>query len=513
MFALLPAFRASAQFDTVNYHVGVWAGVSGQDYLPHWLTANRFGILDDGDRAVGLTRVGASSVYRPNKHWSFTMALDAVGKYNFAQYTSNLFLQQGYLQIKRGIFVFTGGRLEQTLGTHAEGLSSGSLAVSGNARPIPQLQLAVPGYRDVPFTKGFVSFKGTYTHGWLGNDKERNIKNSLLHEKSFYLKFGGKFPLNFSAGLIHQVVWGGEDRKIGKLPASLRDYARVIMGESAEAVDLNNPLLGEAANALGDNMGVYDFGLHLRLKDKSILVYHQTPFEDWTGSRLFRNKDRLLGIYFQNGKENKWLKGIVYEFLYTKYQSGPSRPGGANDAPGLKDSYGYDFGGRDNYYNNYLYKTGWVYLDRIIGTPLFYTKSRARRYIEGFVDPDEKRFNFNVVNNRVVAHHIGIEGGSALLKYKLLATFTKNFGTYGGINGGITEWGSIENPDAAYAFRPAKRQYYFLLEVETHPFSKQWSLLTSVGWDTGQLTRNAGLWVGLRRQGIIRRQPAVQGDK
>ena len=150
-----------------------------------------------------------------------------------------------------------------------------------------------------------------------------------------------------------------------------------------------------------------------------------------------------------------------------------------------------------------LYKTGWTYQDRIIGTPLFFTKSRTRLYVPGFVEPDQDNFDFNVVNNRVVAHHVGIEGYLRQAQYKLLSTFTRNYGTYGGLNNGIRYWGSIENPDAEYAFKPAQRQAYFLLEVASHPFSQQWSLLTSVAWDVGQLTNNVGILIGLRREGIL----------
>ena len=72
-----------------------------------------------------------------------------------------------------------------------------------------------------------------------------------------------------------------------------------------------------------------------------------------------------------------------------------------------------------------------------------------------------------------------------------------------GINGGINRWGSITDPDAPYAFRPPKRQGYLLLEVETHPFSPQWSLLTSVAADFGELTDNVGVMTGLRRKGTV----------
>ncbi len=503
LLTLLNISIALGQVDSIAYHIGVMGSTATQQYLPHWITANRFGILDDNEYAVSVLRGGLQANYKFFKTLKLEGKIDAVAKQSFrASQNSDFFLQQAYLQATYSIFELTGGRIERTLGTHAEGLSSGSLALSGNTRPIPMIFISVPEFESVPFTKGFIKFKGTYGHGWL--EKERYVKSPYLHEKSFYLNFGGDFKINFSAGIVHFVIWGGEDASIGKLPSDFKDYLRVIMGKSGEGLDTTkNVLLGETANALGDNLGIYDFGLQAHLKNFDLSLYHQTPFEDWTGTRLFRNRDRLLGLHLKNKKTNHIVSGFVYEFLYTKYQSGPGLPGGVHDAPG-DSGYGYDFGGRDNYYNNYLYKTGWVYQDRILGTPLFFTLSRARLYFPGFVEPDRRRFNFNVVNNRVTAHHVGFMGKIKKVGYKFLSTLTKNYGTYGGINGGITEWGSIENPDLEYAFKPARNQYYFLLELESHPFSSNWSLLTTLAWDTGDLTRNVGILVGLKRQGLIK---------
>ncbi len=493
--------------DTLRYELGTQAASASQQYLPHWLTANRFGVLDDAEYAVGLLR-GAATYQRPlTKRFRLKAGLDVIAKAPFAgELSPRLLLQQGYVRLHYGIFELSGGRQQRTLGTQADDLTTGSLSVSGNARPIPQILAAVPEYSAVPFTRGYVEFKGTFAHGWLGND--RFVKGAWLHQKSLFIRVGGSFWLNGSAGLVHNVVWAGENERVGDLPSGLSDFWQVANGREAKGVDTTNLFLLGEKSALGDNLGVYDFSLLFKTKNYHFLIYHQTPFEDWTGSRLARNRDRLLGINLTVPKGNRWIESVVYEYVYTKYQSGPTIPGAPNGPP--TDKFGNDFGGRDNYYNNYLYKTGWVYQDRIIGTPLFFTKSRARRYIPGFVDPDEAGFNFNVVNNRVVAHHIGVKGSVKEISYRILSTFSTNYGTYGGINGGINSWGSIENPDAPYAFKPAKRQAYLLLEVESHPFSKHWSLLTSVAVDAGQLTDNVGVLVGLRREGVWTRQQQLQ---
>ena len=497
LIATAPGFAQ----DTIDYHLSTHLGIASQNYLPHWLTANRFGILNDQNHAVGLLRGGVETKHQFTKQLSVGAGIDLMAKIPFTEDQSSQFwLQQGYVTVQYGIFELSGGRMERTLGTPDSDLSTGSLALSGNARPIPQILLSVPEFSAVPFTKGYVEFKGTYAHGWLGED--RHVRNPYLHEKSLYVRFGGPWMINVAGGLIHTTIWGGEVANI-KLPSGLADYWDVVLARSAnEAFNPGGILDGEIINALGDNMGVYDLNVLFKTKNYHFLVYQQTPFEDKSGNNPF-NKDRLLGINVVNQRSNAWLSSIVYEFVTTKHQSGPSRPGGVDDGPGSKDRFGLSFGGRDNYYNNYLYKTGWVYQNRIIGTPLFYTLARTRLYFPDFVEPDLYKFNFNVVNNRVVAHHVGVSGNIKKVSYKFLSTFTRNFGTYGGLNGGITEWGSVDQPDAPYAFRPPKHQSYFLLEVESHPFSNHWSLLTSVAADVGELTNNIGILVGLKRQGLL----------
>ncbi|MEM6843528.1 MAG: capsule assembly Wzi family protein [Bacteroidota bacterium] len=486
-----------AQSDSLAFQVSTLGGVSSQPYLPQWLVANRFGILDYDNDRVGLIRAGASSYFQLGKHLRLGAALDGIARTSFSGSGNTVFLQQGYVKLSYRMFEVTAGQVERTLGNQAPDISSGSLSISGNARPIPQLLIAVPEYTAVPFTKGYLEFKGTFAHGWFGED--RYVESPLLHEKSLYVKAGGKFKINLSAGLVHLVTWGGRLPDGSQLPVGIDNYINVIFAQSAVNIDSsNNFQIGEAANAVGDNFGVYDFGLHIKLKDINIDMYHQTPFEDWTGSRLARNRDRLLGINLTSKREKHWLQAVVYEFLHTKYQSGPTLPGGPNDAPGARDRYGNEFGGRDNYYNNYLYRTGWSHQDHIIGTPLFYTKSRMRLYDPTFVDPDEGGFNFNIVNNRVVAHHFGITGSyKGHWRYKLLATFSRNYGTYGGINGGINRWGSIEDPNVPYAFRPPKNQQYFLTEIERKTPSG-FTFYINVGIDTGEIYQTSGILTGLR---------------
>ncbi len=496
-FLVLPYSAANAQ-DTIRYQIGTQATLASQQYLPHYITANRFGIFNDTDHRGGLLRAQVSASHAFSDRWSLAGRVDAVGKRSTRSYEG--WLQQYYVAIRYQAFELSGGRIEETTGSQPNTLSSGSLGISGNSRPIPRVQLTLANYTNVPFTRGYLQVKGAYAHGWLG--PERHVANAYLHHKSAHGKLGGKLPVNLYGGFTHFAIWGGKTAGV-EILNSLEDYLRVVTGGGAT----NNPLLpGEVANAAGDHLGVYDLGTEVKLKNFDLQIYQQTPFEDASGNNPF-NGDRLLGVGFTAHNRRAIVAGVLYEFLHTTRQTGPGRTDPVDGVSDADNNYGYPYAGRDNYYNNYLYKTGWTYQDRIIGTPLFYTKARTKRYIPGFSDPDEGGFDFNVVNNRIVAHHLGIEGYVKSAHYRLITTFTTNYGTYGGINGGILRWGSIENPDAPYAFRPAQRQDYYMLEVTSHPFSKQWSLLTMLAWDRGQLTNNLGVMIGLRREGTWTRKP------
>ena len=117
--------------------------------------------------------------------------------------------------------------------------------------------------------------------------------------------------------------------------------------------------------------------------------------------------DGLWGITIRNPKF-LFVKGILYEYLNTTDQSGP-----------YHDKDGIIYGGADSYFQNYVYHSGWTYNNRIIGTPFISLPT----------------FNsigvMTSLNNRVQVHHIGIEGDIASYEYRILSSFSKNYGNYG----------------------------------------------------------------------------------
>jgi hypothetical protein len=95
---------------------------------------------------------------------------------------------------------------------------------------------------------------------------------------------------------------------------------------------------------------------------------------------------------------------------------------------------------------------------------------------------------------------MGIEGYvSSQLNYRLLATYTLHHGNYSGANFG-QEWGSKDpaNNRKDYTFYPALEQWNFLLEMNYDPLTLQnVSFKTGLALDTGQVTNNLGLIIGV----------------
>jgi hypothetical protein len=96
--------------------------------------------------------------------------------------------------------------------------------------------------------------------------------------------------------------------------------------------------------------------------------------------------------------------------------------------------------GRAQYYNHFLYQSGWTYQGRTIGTPLFLT-SNGRPGIN---------------NNIVVAQHVGLSGTLATVGYRALVTYSRNYGACASNSGTC--------PPEPGSFRQRRDQWSLLLE-------------------------------------------------
>lgn len=383
---------ARAQDGAVQYRATLAAAAARQDTLPMWQTANQFGVVDRAG-TNGMLRFGAYVSPADWKGLTYAGGADLVAR---VSEHSSVFIQQLYGEVKYGLFLLRAGRKEETAGVIHPSLSLGSTTLGTNAAPVTKVSLSWPDYVSIPGTSAFFGIKGYLGHGWLGGT--RVVDGTLLHEKNVYLRLGfPDWPVKGWGGIMHYVTWGGThvDPEIGDLPSGFDDYLRVFFVQGASEDSAVNP---EITNVLGNSLGAYHFGLDVQLRGVSIRVHRQFYLED-TVSLEFRNAlDGLWGLSF-TFDDRRIVSGLLYEHVNTIRQSSKA------DEPR----------GTDNYYNHFLYATGWTHRGQALSLPVISTNNR---YVGNY-------------NNILLAHHVGIEGMiPGPIDYRLLFTYSRNYGAH-----------------------------------------------------------------------------------
>jgi hypothetical protein len=469
----------------IHYTAEVGTLVSTNGTTPFWLRANQYGIVPTHAPIVSF-RGSVSSDYKratskegnfmlPKFDWGY--GLNIVGNVGKA---NELLVPEAYLKAKLGIFELYAGRRKEVVGLADTTLSSGSYIWSGNALPIPKIQISIPAYKPIGFTKGIVSFKGNYAHGWFENSRS-DVKNFYLHQKSLYGRIGKpEWKVKLYAGFNHQVQWGGELlyadptnalAKNGKLPSSFSDYVGVVTGKSL-AVETDTSKFGfnDAGNRGGNHLGTVDIGFSLSLRDLEVLVYRQNIYED--GSLFFLGSigDGLNGISITNkksGSQSIAIKKIVFEYLDTRSQGGNF--GGDNTNSKLR--------GMDDYFNHGQYIDGWTYRKYAIGSAFMTTRNEAN-------NPLSLR-NSLFSNNRLQAYYLGIAGTvNDNIELNLRLSYSLNNGTY-------------EAP-----FKTTLGQFSTLITANIPmEYLGGCNLISSISFDQGSLLNNTlGAYIGVKKE-------------
>jgi hypothetical protein len=479
--------------ERLSNEISFYSSFSSSSMQSFWLTHNRFGILDDNS-ANALTRISSEYKIRKDKLFDIGGGIDLIAR---ASQNSSVYLHQAYIEAKVGFFNLSVGRKEFSRPQSLGDLSSGSAAISRNAMPIPSISVYMPDFFAIPFTYGWIEFSGHFEHGWLNDD--RYAKNAFFHDKSFRLQTGGNSGFKFYWGLIHIAMWGGETEDYGKLPSDLSDFIKVIFAQPGGPDAPDNEV-----NALGFHTGVWDWGLKAEIGRTKTHFYYQHLFTDRSGRSYQNLGDGLFGVSIENPFKTKWVSGFTYEILNTRDQSGMglSDPN-PNVIPPFctEPNCGYPSGGRDNYYNNSIYRSGHSYYNMSIGSPFFLANKKLLKAFpdaETFENPNSERF---FVSTRNLAHHFGIKGEIFdLLNYKLLTSYVEYWGTYRGLNLG-EPWGFFnpeKNPED-YFFNPPQKQWYFLLESSWQlKKAQQFQFTTSIAADYGDLFNSIGFLFGVK---------------
>ena len=459
----------------------VGSALSAGSETPFWLISNQYGFLTP-NKFNTWVKAGVKTNLSSAKSIDYDYGFEVVNRYS---HQNSPYINQGYARLKLWFVNIQAGSMEEKFGNQDSSLSSGGLIWSGNARPMPKVAIYIPNYTPIPFTKGFLEFKGGMSHGWFGD--QPFAKNYYLHHKFVYLQFGGSLPIHVHYGFHHYAQWGGEsdDPTIGKLPSEFKDFLKIFLAKSGDG-STKTPL-GESINRLGNHLGSRNFGFDIDLKNYKTGIYWQTIFEDGSGKAYRNISDGLWGFYIHSLDKRKPINGFVYEFIKTTNQSGPYNDywllNGVRYLYPIAGGEHHEAGGNDNYFNHGIYRAGWTYNNMTIGTPLITSPLINHG--------DQSDY---ITNNKIIAHHFAFEGGYNRFYYKLFYTYSLNFGTnsYYLING-------------IYPVSDAKYQHSLMIQANlsrTLPWGLD--LKVTLGIDKGKMFGdNAGIMVSLIKTGML----------
>ena len=413
---------------------------------PLWLNANKYGLSSlDNNNGYLRGELLRSINNDADKKVGYGYGIDIAVPYN---YTSSFVVQQAFVQGRWLHGTLTVGSKEMPMNLKNNSLSSGSQTFGKNARPIPQVRLALEDYWTIPLTGGWLQLRGHVAYGVLTDNswqkdftsrKSKYVTNTLYHSKSGFIRIGkedaGMYPFSVEVGLEMATLFGGNsyqvasDGSVNKIVGrkDLKAFWNAFVPGGKDVTDGEN-----YKNAEGDMLGSWMLRLNYEAPTWKAGLYMDKFFEDhsamflldydgydkgdeWQVRKknryiLYDLKDMMLGADI-NFKYGSLLKNIVVEYLYTKYQSGPIYHDHTVTIPD-------HIGGIDNYYNHNIY-SGWQHWGQVMGNPLY----RSPIY--------NTNGTINVDDNRFMAFHVGIDGNlSANASYRLLATYQEGLGTY-----------------------------------------------------------------------------------
>ncbi len=488
----------------LKYNVSMQGSGTVGDYTPLWLNANKYG-LSSLDKYNGYLR---ASLERPlaftdDRKWDLGYGIDVAAAFN---YTSNLIVQQAYLEGRWQKAVLTVGSKQYPMELKNQRLSSGSQTLGINARPVPQVRVALPDYWTIPLFNGWVGIKGHVAYGMTTDDnwqkdftkqQTKHTQNTLFHSKAGYIKIGNEYrfyPVSLELGLEMACQFGGTSwtyARDGSLfqvenESGLKAFWNAFIPGGGETIET------DYRNSTGNQLGSWMMRLNFDYDTWYLGLYADKFFEDHssmfqvdydgygTGDNwdvmekkrytVYKFKDIMLGAELKL-KDAMILNNIVVEYIYSKYQCSPIyHDHTENRADHLS--------GKDDYFNHYIF-TGWQHWGQVMGNPL---------YLSPLYNEDGR---IEIKNNRMYGFHLGLSGSPTYqLNYRVLASWQKSFGTY-------------DNP------YDTPRENISAMAEATYSFDsntplKGWSVSLAAGVDLGRLRGdNYGAQLTISKSGLL----------
>lgn len=451
-FWVLLACRIAGQTD-VHIHISNNLLNGNSEELPFWLHANRNGIIEPSVSLLNLTTAEARFISQAkNKNWKYTagtVLLGGLGDKNYFQVNQ---LMAG-IQYKK--WMLTTGLFPDKIVYDGLSSTNGNFDYSNNTRPLPRIRLETDGFIRFTFFPGWLFVNGRYEEGLL-DDANRFVQKAHLHHKYLWLGFSLSTSSFLTVGLDHYSMWGGTHPTLGKLPASLTDYFRYILGLPGS----DEFIKGDQNLMAGNQLGKYVIRWNKLLNAGELEFYLNHPFTDrmdWSNY-----KDNLAGIYLKRNKGGK-ITSVLYEFMYTKYQR----------VTDPKKINGYE-----PYFMHGTYRTGLSYQNRMLGTP--------------FAVPlvIKNGINYGTGNNRIMLHHLGMKGDlTGRIKWRTLLSVSKNYGTYDQVYNQVNP-GFFDSP---------KTQVSIMGELTYLSPNDKWKMIFSLAADKGELLPDAvGAQLGIQ---------------
>lgn len=398
---------------------------------PFWVRANQYGELPLASSGFTV-RAQLQRDYAPraDKKFSYGYGVRAVVN---AGATNQFLFSEAYGKVRYGAFEVYAGRRREVVGLVDSVLSSGSYIWSGNALPMPKIQISIPTYAPI-LKNGLLAIRGSYAHGWFGTGD--SVANYYLHQKSFYVRLGKPdWRIKIHAGFNHQVQWGGtvlyprfdSGVRITQFGQDWQSYVFVVTGKSLYddksqyAQDTltikNNAASAEGGNRVGNHLGTLDLGIEYEDDHNRWFFYRQSIYE--AGALFYLNNiaDGLTGLSLNRKHVKQGIQRIVLEYLHTSSQGGPLSSGRAGTIPQLR--------GYEDYFNNGRYIDGWVYNHQTIGTPFI----MPLNYTTGLPQDLAKNPHY-IVNNRVNALTLGVKSRYGALDLLTRLSASNNLGNY-----------------------------------------------------------------------------------
>lgn len=348
--------------------------------LPFWLHTNSGGSINSKTNIAG--RAQLYTTYSISKKHQLLLGLG--GFYRDEAITS---FQRNdlFLSYKNRMINVTLGSREVLDKFQGIGVVRDNFTLSGNARALPGLK--------IEFTKPLKVLSNIYVNGAIAHynlNDNRFISDTRVHNKKLEVIWNYKPNSSWLLGLEHFAQWGGISPELGKQPSSFNDFISVFFARKAS----DNASTSDQNNALGNSLGHYKLEYKYTDDSSEYLLYHHHPFEDGSGTALRNFPDGIWGFYYSlkaDGNYTSILKGFLVEYVSTVSQSGR-----------------FGRSGRDNYFRNGIYRSGWTYENNIIGLPFISV-------------PD---------NTRVEAFHLGIILASGKWESRLKSSYVRSLGTF-----------------------------------------------------------------------------------